>query len=149
MLKGSKRMRYSGIVEMANSVIVLLYALYWYYSCTTSPDAASVKHSTLIFLAVVVFQLYKLGVSWFATKAAFYSKNAHSMIINGGALTGLSLVWLYFAGSNLHSSLISVLFIVTAAIDIVCSHLFILSAFDNREKVNTVRTFKKSVYWIR
>jgi hypothetical protein len=156
MFSGSAKMRFAGVVEMINSLIVLVYAIYLYYDYKTSPiraliDTINSSYKTIVIL-ILFFEAYKFGAAIFAYKKGDATEQSKSVMVNGIILMCMSAVWLYYAittysnTSRLHTIYTEyagvgtreVVFIVSAVLDVICSLLFILAG-TNQDKV-TVRT---------
>lgn len=159
MLKGSTKMQIAGMVELAVSVIVMIYSVYLLYDYKTSPVKAVYEryfsNYGTIMLVVAAFQLYKLIIGGYAYKRADYTQSAVPIMINGVILTVLSGVWLYYVIStysklrDLHTLLsgyrdpgkMDVVLIVGASLDVICSVLYVISGRQNIQKTVVVNSW--------
>ncbi len=120
MPRGSKALRFVGIVEVINSVFMLIWMLYLYIDYRTSPakafvDALNSNYGT-IRLLIVIFQLYKLIIAAYVIKRGDYVESAIPIIFNGFLLAAASGAFLYYAVNdfmNVKNALNSVRYYIT------------------------------------
>ena len=161
MPRGSRILRFVGVVELINSLVMFIWMLYLYFDYRTSPlkeamDAINSSYGT-IRLLIVVFELYKLIAAAYVIKKGDYYDSAIPIIVNGVILGIASGLFLYYATSNYidvtkvlkysmylrlnYSTWREITVLVSASVDVLLMIAMILGGVMNRPKTVMVNSW--------
>lgn len=100
MFKGSRVLRFVGLVEIANSLVMFIVTLFVYFDYVSSPSKFYIdmlyKNFGIIRLLIAATELYKLIVAGYAAVRADNIESAKPLLVNSIILAGISGVWMFY-----------------------------------------------------
>ena len=104
MFKGSRAVRFFGLVEIANSLVMFIMLLFLYFDYASSPSKSLIEtlysNYGIIRIVMVAFELYKLIIAGYASVKADYTESAMPLFVNAIILELSSCALFYFSLKN-------------------------------------------------
>ena len=104
MFKGSRAVRFIGLVELANSLVMFIVLLFLYFDFKSSPSKNMIEmiynNYGVLRLVMVGFELYKLIIAGYASARADYTESSVPLFVNSIILTLSSCALFYFSLKN-------------------------------------------------
>ena len=104
MFKGSRVLRFVGLMEIANSLVLFIVTLFVYFDYVSSPSKFYIdmlyKNFGVIRLLIAATELYKLIVAGYAAVRADNIESAKPLLVNSIILAGISGVWMFYLVSR-------------------------------------------------
>ena len=158
MFKGSKAVRFVGLVELANSLVmfIVLLFLYFDYASSASKNMIETLYSNygVIRLVMVGFELYKLIIAGYAATKADYTESAMPLFVNSMILTLSSCALFYFSLKNYLDIKITmpvfvpdydltkeIILLVSFGADILLMIMLFIASYMNRGKTVVVNSW--------
>lgn len=104
MFKGSRVLRFVGLMEIANSLVLFIVTLFVYFDYVSSPSKFYIdmlyKNFGIIRLLIAATELYKLVIAAYAAVKADNIESAKPLLVNSIILSGISGVWMFYLVSR-------------------------------------------------
>ena len=104
MFKGSRVLRFVGLMEIANSLVLFIVTLFVYFDYVSSPSKFYIdmfyKNFGVIRLLIAATELYKLVIAAYAAVKADNIESAKPLLVNSIILAGISGVWMFYLVSR-------------------------------------------------